>query len=633
MKFITITILFLITGTADAQWSNNPAINNPVCVQPGDQVNLSIVPDGSNGAITVWQDLRNNTDYKIYAQHVDVNGNMLWATNGIPVCFAGFNQFRPKAISDGAGGVIVVFEDNRIGGNDLYAQRIDGNGNILWAIDGMPVCTAGGFKFNADMISDGSGGAMIAWHDTRTATKVYVQHIDNNGAPLWTLNGVAVATNTRQQEYAKLTSNGNGGVIVTWKDRGSPGIQNAVTAQMIDANGTRQWASTGNTVCTNTANPSLLPEIVSNGNGGAIITWDDYRNIHYKVYAQNMSSSGLNLWAMDGIQVCPGSQGQILPKIVSDGNNGAIISWNDQRSGNAQFYAQKLNSAGALQWAADGVLITSMQNNPSFNPVITSDNAGGAVLAWTDIRNIDGDAYIQHIDANGAAVWAPDGTLLSSATGYQGNIAIAYEPNGTVIASWASFNTDADVYTSRVLNNGTLPIGLLSFSGTKQNSFNLLSWKTMHETGNRSYHIEKSKDGVRYTAIGTVNSLAGTQVENFYQYRDYLNNSTTSYYRLKIIEVDGNVHYSSIIRISNAITNIQAYPNPANNLMTIEWQPRANVPQDIQLIDMKGQIVRQWKMTNTSAFQVDCSGIDNGLYIIQLSDGDQKSFTRILITH
>ncbi|TFF90351.1 MAG: hypothetical protein EU548_03460 [Promethearchaeota archaeon] len=87
-----------------------------------------ICSDGAGGAIITWQDERNGANFDIYAQKVDSAGNTLWEANGIIICNEDTeHQYGQQICSDGSGGAIITWQDNRTGANlDIYAQRIKG---------------------------------------------------------------------------------------------------------------------------------------------------------------------------------------------------------------------------------------------------------------------------------------------------------------------------------------------------------------------------------------------------------------------------------------------------------------------------------------------------------------------------
>src|SRR5258708_1649183 len=90
------------------------------------------------------------------------------------------------------------------------------------------------------------------------------------------------------------------------------------------------------------------PTIVADGAGGAIITWQDNRNgPDLDIFAQRINAGGTPQWTADGVALCTAANNQQNPTIISDGAGGAIVTWHDARGGtNFDIYAQRLNAAG-----------------------------------------------------------------------------------------------------------------------------------------------------------------------------------------------------------------------------------------------------------------------------------------------
>ncbi|MBM3235938.1 hypothetical protein FJZ31_06520 [Candidatus Poribacteria bacterium] len=109
-------------------------------------------------------------------------------------------------------------------------------------------------------------------------------------------------------------------------------------------------------ICTESGN-QLSPQIVSDNAGGAIIVWEDGRGSDKDIYARKVNASGAALWTANGVVICNASGNQESPQIVSDDSGGAIITWQDYRNGNWDIYAQRVNSSGATQWNSNGVSI------------------------------------------------------------------------------------------------------------------------------------------------------------------------------------------------------------------------------------------------------------------------------------
>jgi hypothetical protein len=152
------------------------------------------------------------------------------------------------------------------------------------------------------------------------------------------------------------------------------------------------------------------------------------------VYAQHLNSAGVPQWTGDGVVVCGAAFDQYTPRLVTDGGGGAIISWDDYRDGDADVYAQRINAAGLAQWAADGrALCTNVAEQYSGAP--TPDGAGGAYVPWTDYRNTLGDIYVQRVTAAGAiaAGWRPNGDSLCIADGDQQDPAAVSDGSGGLV--------------------------------------------------------------------------------------------------------------------------------------------------------------------------------------------------------
>ena len=89
-----------------------------------------------------------------------------WVTDGIAICTAAQNQTSPNLVSDGSGGAIVVWQDSRmVGTAAIYSQRVSGAGVFAWDANGRSLCSACSAS-PVGIVSDGQGGAIVAWSTT-----------------------------------------------------------------------------------------------------------------------------------------------------------------------------------------------------------------------------------------------------------------------------------------------------------------------------------------------------------------------------------------------------------------------------------------------------------------------------------
>ncbi len=341
-----------INASGAVQWTTNGVA---ICTATSSQYNATIVTDGANGAIISWFDGRTGND-NIYASRINASGTVQWTANGVAICTATGAQDSPVLESDFLGGAIITWRDRRSGTNDdIYAQRINAAGTVQWTANGVVICALTTIQLNPKIVSNASNGAIITWTDWRngsTNKNIYSQRINSNGVVAWAANGVAICTATGDQINPQIVEDGSGGGIISWEDDRNGQYTTDVYAQRINASGVVQWSANGVVIC-NAAQDQTQPTIVKDGAGGVIITWRDFRSASgYDIYAQKMNASGTAQWTANGVVISSAqSQQKDLPKITGDGSGGAIITWRDPRTYSTtsfDIYAQRILFNGAF---------------------------------------------------------------------------------------------------------------------------------------------------------------------------------------------------------------------------------------------------------------------------------------------
>lgn len=469
MKTFIAFISFLLlssNGQINAQWSTDPGVNNAISTFDNDQYDPWIVSDGSGGAIITWTDNRNGVDSNdIYAQRVDANGVVQWTTDGVVISAANNRQTSPLSISDGSGGAIITWLDERNGSwFDIYTQRINANGVVQWEANGVAISTVINWQWLHNIVSDGSGGAIIIWTDYRNgrdSADIYAQRINAEGIVQWATNGVAVTNISGRQSGGWTISDGSGGAIIVWGDSRIDPLLSDLYAQRINSDGIVQWQSDGVEISTANGN-ERLPRIINDVQGGAIITWTDDRDGEdvENIYTQRINAGGTVQWNVNGVAITTTSVNQSNSQSVSDGSGGAIITWEDERNGSGDdIYAQRINASGVVQWTADGVAI-STESDYQLIPWIISDGDGGAIITWEDSRFgiFSSDVYAQRVNFAGVIQWAQNGVPISTANNGQGYPLSVGDGQGGAIICWPDGRNgiNADIYAQRVDASGNL---------------------------------------------------------------------------------------------------------------------------------------------------------------------------------
>lgn len=456
-------------------WSSDPNTNIPISTASVTQGGPIVVGDGEGGAYIAWTHGSGVPSTSgVYAQKVDAFGALQWMNNGIPVAVGPENQGVSDFIADGEGNAIVSWVERRTGSFDIMAQKINQFGQGLWGSGGISiirVLTTDVLSPWPRMKSDGQGGAIVVWSDIHLGTRsLFAQRINASGLVQWAPAGVRINTTPiYEASDFQVVNDGSNGVIIAWTDKRS-GATGDIYAQRLSASGLVRWTANGVPIC-DASGHQAAPVIVSNGVGGAIVAWVNYRAGGNDIYAQQVDSLGQTSWITNGIAVVSVAGSKAFGGIVTDSSHGAIISWLDGRRTNyTDAYAQRINSAGVALWAANGVVISDT-NLRCYESTIMSDNNRGAMVILARQNVFQGNklnVFAQLIDSAGSIMWARNGvpiTLANTPVPFQSVSATSDLAGGAIIA-WQDGRTDTlgsgvrHIYAQNVTNHGGLGGGV-----------------------------------------------------------------------------------------------------------------------------------------------------------------------------
>jgi len=309
------------------------------------------IPDGSGGIIIAYLDGNGNMS----VLKIDAEGNLPWGEAGASLNLG--DSCLSDIANDNLGGVIAV----RYGVGNISAQRVDSEGNILWQMGGVEVCGIQGGA--ARVVSDGSGGAIIAYEylifsgDGKygySDSDIYAQRIDAEGNVLWGPDGAPVCVDPLYQYSPGIVADGAGGAIVFFVTHLPIGDYHysAIHAQRIDADGHKLWPEDVQVW------EGACFSVISDGSGGAISMWCDDKESEVRV--QRLDSMGRKLWGPEGTPLT--LRDLHSPLAVPDGCGGVFISWWSVKStgyevSEVSFYVQRVDADGNVVWGDEGILL------------------------------------------------------------------------------------------------------------------------------------------------------------------------------------------------------------------------------------------------------------------------------------
>ncbi len=416
MKLFWIVLLVAMTTLMFAEiteWDTNG-----IPIRQGESIewfrSAASLEDGS--VVYVWSDTKRG-DRDLWAQRVDADGNNVWGDDPVLVDGKSDRQEDPVIIATSDGGMIIAWVEFNLQPlyGDIFAQKLNADGELLWQEGGVPLCTADDVQISLNIVKDLNGGAYIIWIDSRNAgaNDIYGSHVNADGEDLWGENGMPVANEDGEQLSHTFWEDGQGGAVLAYvSDLNEANLK----ARHILSDGTMDWIID---LC-DEVNDQTSVKMCQTGDDTYGFAWCDLRNEEsVDIYAQSVDIDGNILWDND-VAVYSGAGAQENPRVTSAGTDGSFfITWEDKRTDGyyADLYVQKVDANGNVLWDSDGVLLCDAEYH-QLNPRLRADQDGGCYVVWDDGRNGGHnfeDIYMQHVNSSGEITLAANGQVVCDA--------------------------------------------------------------------------------------------------------------------------------------------------------------------------------------------------------------------------
>jgi len=498
------------------------------------QTLASTVSDGHGGFFAIWKDNRRegSYNYDLYAQHVDLDGEVLWEPAGISVAAEPFNEQNTSILLHPDGDAVFVWElgteakiktqrfatddgtphyedeplclahgmpgyaenakltrmgDNRFAVTWLDNRLCDCVGMLpyvqfcrdagdhpdtLAQSNGIPLQVEHtGFATSFESIWDGNDGVITAWRGDvwEDGNRIFAQRVNENER-LWGENGIYVA----DKEYGghqidpMIVSDDASGALVFWTCPGEFG-HNEIFFQHLDGAGRRLLGEFGQQLTQDPVEMSLLDEVVSDGEGGAIVFWSVWREPYLLPFANRVTADGQKLWGDGaGIQIGPRCI-QRFPLTAMKHPEGYIAVWekvadNDFEQSNIDIIGQFIDIDGNLNWGANGKVICGAPLS-QYRPRIELNTDNSIWIVWQDSRGGQDSRnhrlYIQRVlpglDDHGAlqCLLPPNGLRLFEAESYLQDFELRSDGHAGLWVIWRQQQEGAwdDVYGTHLQPN------------------------------------------------------------------------------------------------------------------------------------------------------------------------------------
>ncbi len=466
------------------------------------------------------------------------------------------------------------------------------------------------------LLNDGSGdyGAPVTYPTGESADDLHVGDLNGDGHP-----DVAVVSRI-ESKLTLLLNDGHGAFTIT-DDYDIPGSDIGVRIADFDGDGKPDVVTGGVVVMINNGDGTLADGVDYDAGSMRRLEVGDVNNDGYPdIAVTNRGANSVSLLLNNG-------DGTFAPKavyptgafanhVIIDDLDGdgwkdlAVTNRNDntvsvlRNNGNGTFAAQVVYPMSA---SPDVLAVGDLDGDSYADLVVVDESFNGGITVLLN---------------NGNGTFRP-GTTLGGGEGSRVGVDIA-DINGDgrndIVASLAGLNM-----VSVFLNTSELPVTLTAFQAIAHEQSALLTWSTSEEVNFSHFEIQRSADGRLWQRVGEVAAAGLGDAPLAYRYSDVQPLPGLSYYRLKMIDLDGTYVYSdirSVVSRAAPALHLEVYPNPASDRVSLTT---SGAVSEIRLRDLSGRLLRK-----ISSYEkekgIPVSGLGAGVVLVEVryADGTVK---------
>ncbi len=567
MKFFFYVALFaiLINQNSYSQWSNNPNVNLQICGAPGEQALPKIANTSNNGTAICWFDNRSG-NYAVYLIRLNSLG-------------------------------IVTLSETLVSNNPQSTSLVD-----------------------YDMIVDDSDNVIIAFTDTRNGPEInpFVYKISPQGNFLWGANGITLANDANTfQPNPKLAKTTDNSIVITWVYGSSP---NKIAFQKISSGGIKQWGADPVYLSGSGAENFTYPSLVTSDNNSVIALWSGYTGSfinpgNYKLYSQKFSSTGTLVWK-DTVYNLGRVTGFFTPKIFTDGNNGALYVWEDDRNAVnlRSSFVQHYTSGGSRIFPLNGTEASTEAGVNKFDAwasFMISTNE--TYMIWKSSNSLQSQfgIYGQRLSSNGGRLWGDNGKefVPFNSNSYINQVCLTYDTNIVFAFNEAIFGSNNNLMKSFSVGRN----GVLGWTGSVIDVSSILS--------------EKSK------VVASIGNNGMSKIV----WSDGRNGASDIY--AQNVNPNGTLGNTGVFINSNSepaeFSLFQNYPNPFNPVTVIRYSLAENRFVTVNVYDILGNkvtsLVNEKQNAGRHSVEWNAGKFPSGVYCYKINTGDFTDTKKMIL--
>jgi len=399
-----VEFLLRENGLCDRRWQKagyadipDMLVNQESYASSFNQSNPSVCMFPDRSFITVWEDERNG-DIDVFAQKCTFDGNPIGLNFEVGEEDFPKDQYLPcVSIVDDTSFVVVWIDEEDF---DIYGKKFTKDLSPIgetFQIDDSPIPYT---TWSPALSSGLDGKFVVVWVDTRSGNNIYARRFDALGNPL----GESFEVNDDE----------------------------------------------GNKLHTS-------PEVAIGLSGNFVIVWEDFRNTNADIYAQRFDLSGSELGENILVNLDSLNEDQYTPSVSMGPNDRFMVAWVDLRGGDEAIFARSFSFGYPL---GDTVLFSISPDTSAViqeSPQIVADTLGRFTIGWTEYSLSAPVTYAQRFDSLGQTQGERIRISDLQSTGERHNPSLSASPSGSFVVTWMDKQAgNYDIYAQTVTSYGFL---------------------------------------------------------------------------------------------------------------------------------------------------------------------------------
>ena len=404
---------------------------------------------------------------------------------------------------------------------------------------------------------------------------------------------------------------------------GASSVSVAPTAATICPGGSTSLKATSTNP---SATYSWSPATGLNTTTGATVVANPTTNTTYTVTATTPSCGTTT--STVAVNVAPATFATVAPATTCSGTEttlttvsnitGATYAWyRTSDMGTTLSTASTLTVAPTATTTYRVVTTTGSCGSNTQDATVTVNAAPAVAVTPASASMASGTATTLTASGANTYSWSP-ATGLNTTTGPT----VTARPTVTTTYTVTGTNTTTGCTNTRQVTltvTRSLPVKLIGFDAAWAGNSPLLTWATASEQNSAYFEVERSLNGVAFTALGRIAGQGTKATTTNYTYRD-ANLSTqvsTVYYRLRQVDLDGTATYSPVrtVALGSVAIGLEVSPNPTHSAAKLIG---AEAGASVQVFNGVGQLVLTTQADAAGAAAlVMPAGLRNGLYLVR----------------